>query len=182
MPWHVWVGVEMIEGTEHGTDDEASFDELFRAELPRLAALGTALSGDREVGRDLAQEALTRTYQEWEHVRRLEQPGSWARRVLVNLARDRARHLEVRRRRLPELAGRMATHGHAADERASDGETWAAVAELPERQRTAVALFYVGDRSVSDVADEMGVREGTVKATLHAARRNLRRALTEGAR
>lgn len=58
---------------------------------------------------------------------------------------------------------------------------WAAVATLPERQRTAVALFYIGDRSISEVAEVMAVREGTVKTTLHKARSQLRRLLSEEA-
>ncbi len=69
----------------------------------------------------------------------------------------------------------------AADETPLDAETWAAVAMLPERQRIAVALFYIGDRSISDVADAMGVHEGTVKTTLHKARSQLRRLLSEEA-
>ncbi|MDW3216736.1 MAG: SigE family RNA polymerase sigma factor [Ilumatobacteraceae bacterium] len=157
-----------------------SFDAFFRAEHQRLAALATALCGDRETGRDVAQEALTRAYQEWDRVGRLERPGGWTRRVVVNLVHDHGRHLGVRRRRLSELASRIAGDA-AADEMSLDGEMWAAVASLPERQRTAVALFYIGDRSISDVAEEMGVHEGTVKTTLHKARKRLRRVLSEEA-
>jgi RNA polymerase sigma-70 factor (ECF subfamily) len=100
--------------------------------------------------------------------------------VVVNLARDHGRHLGVRRRRLAELASRIAGD-RAADESPLDAEMWAAVAMLPERQRTAVALFYIGDRSISEVAETMGVHEGTVKATLHKARSELRRRLSEDA-
>jgi RNA polymerase sigma-70 factor (ECF subfamily) len=155
-----------------------SFDAFFRAEHQRLAALATALCGDREVGRDVAQEALTRTYREWARVSQLERPGAWTRRVVVNLVRDHGRHVAVRRRRLPELASRIASDQAAADA-PLDAEMWAAVALLPERQRIAVALFYIGDRSLSDVAETMGVHEGTVKTTLHKARRELRRLLSE---
>lgn len=159
-------------------DRALSFDAFFRAEHQRLAALATALCGDREAGRDVAQEALARTYQEWDRVSQFERPGGWTRRVVVNLARDHGRHLAVRRRRLPELAHRIAGDG-TADHAPLDAEMWAAVATLPERQRTAVALFYIGDRSISEVAEVMGVHEGTVKTTLHKARSQLRRLLEE---
>jgi RNA polymerase sigma-70 factor (ECF subfamily) len=155
-----------------------SFDAFFRAEHQRLAALATALCGDRETGRDVAQEALARTYREWDRVSRLERPGGWTRRVVVNLAHDHGRHLAVRQRRLSELANRIASDG-PTDNAFLDAEMWAAVAMLPERQRTAVALFYIGDRSIGDVAEQMGVREGTVKTTLHKARERLRRVLSE---
>jgi RNA polymerase sigma-70 factor (ECF subfamily) len=170
--------MKMVEEARAAPDGGSSFDAFFRAEHQRLAALATALSGDREVGRDIAQEALIRTFREWDRVGRLERPGAWTRRVVVNLVRDHGRHLAVRRRRLPELAHRIAGVS-APDESALDAEMWAAVAMLPERQRTAVALFYIGDRSLSDVAEAMDVHEGTVKTTLHKARTQLRRMLSE---
>lgn len=46
--------------------------------------------------------------------------------------------------------------------------------ELPHRQRAAVLLHYVADMSVREVAEVMGVAEGTVKALLAQARRKLR--------
>ena len=62
---------------------------------------------------------------------------------------------------MPELASRIA--GDRTEEEAPlDAAMWAAVAMLPERQRTAVALFYIGDRSISDVAEAMDVGEGEV--------------------
>lgn len=168
----------MAEDTRTASGGGMSFDAFFRAEHQRLAALATVLCGDREAGRDIAQEALTRTYREWDRVSRLERPGAWSRRVVVNLSHDHRRHLAVRRRRVSVLATRTAGDG-TADEAPLDAETWAAVAMLPERQRTVVALFYIGDRSISDVAEAMGVREGTVKTTLHKARNQLRRLLSE---
>ena len=170
----------MVEDAATVSAGGMSFDAFFRTEHQRLAALATVLCGDREAGRDVAQEALTRTFREWDRVSQLDRPGGWTRRVVVNLSHDHGRHLEVRRRRLSELANRIAGDS-AADETPLDAETWAAVAMLPERQRIAVALFYIGDRSISDVADAMGVHEGTVKTTLHKARSQLRRLLSEEA-
>jgi RNA polymerase sigma-70 factor (ECF subfamily) len=172
--------MELMEDARTVSGGGVSFDAFFRAEHQRLAALATALCGDRETGRDVAQEALARTYQEWDRVSRLERPGGWTRRVVVNLAHDHGRHLAVRRRRLSELASRIAGDG-ATEEASMDAELLAAVAMLPERQRTAVALFYIGDRSISDVAEAMGVHEGTVKTTLHKARQRLRGVLSEEA-
>jgi RNA polymerase sigma-70 factor, ECF subfamily len=49
--------------------------------------------------------------------------------------------------------------------------------ELPHRQRAAVLLYYVADMPVREVADAMGVAEGTVKALLAQARDKLRTTL-----
>lgn len=162
------------------TDSRAgrSFDAYFREEHQRLVALATVLCGDREVARDLAQEALIRTYIRWDVVAALERPGAWTRRVLVNLIRDHGRHGAVLRRRLPELA-RGAHRARVAVDAPFDSEFWAAVAPLSDRQPIAVALFYVGDQSVSHVAEVMEIREGSVKTTLHQARKRLRQLLSE---
>jgi RNA polymerase sigma-70 factor (ECF subfamily) len=47
------------------------------------------------------------------------------------------------------------------------------VARLPELQRQVITLFYLQDRSVSDVAAMLDLPEGTVKSHLHRARRAL---------
>ena len=56
-------------------------------------------------------------------------------------------------------------------------ETLDALWRLPVRQRAASFLFYWEDRSVSDIAEIMGVRPGTVKRYLHNARQHLKRSL-----
>ncbi len=163
---------------EARVDDSEGFDVFFRSEYPRLAALGAALCGNREDGRDVAQEALARAFNSWDNVGGLDQPGAWARRVVVNLARDHARHREVKRRRLPALASELKTRPVTAS-LPFDSDFWAAVATLPDRQRTAVALFYVGDQSIGQVAEVMRVTEGSVKTTLHQARTRLSRLLQQ---
>jgi len=56
-------------------------------------------------------------------------------------------------------------------------ETLDAVWRLPVRQRAAAFLFYWEDRTVTDIAELMGVRDGTVKRYLHNARQRLKRSL-----
>ncbi len=48
-----------------------------------------------------------------------------------------------------------------------------ALAELPERQRLAVTLYYVEGLSVAEVAATLGVSEGTIKTQLHRGRESL---------
>ena len=54
---------------------------------------------------------------------------------------------------------------------------WRAVHRLPRRQRQAVALHYVGQLSMAEIADVMGCSEGAVKSHLHRARDHLRGSL-----
>jgi RNA polymerase sigma-70 factor, ECF subfamily len=54
---------------------------------------------------------------------------------------------------------------------------WAAVRELPERQRAAVALRYLDDLSVEEIAEILDVTAGTIKTSLFKARQSLARSM-----
>lgn len=149
------------------------FDDLYRRELVPVATLATALVGDREAGADIAHEALLRAYRHWPTVSTLDRPGAWVRRIAINLATD------ARRKRSRETAALARLHTrHEADPAApTDGDFWSAVRALPDRQRAAIALRYIDDLTVDEIAEIMDISSGTVKATLFKARRTLSLAL-----
>lgn len=60
---------------------------------------------------------------------------------------------------------------------AGDPEFWAAVRALPRRQAQVMALYYLEDRSVAQVAEILDVTLGTVKRHLHNGRLALARRL-----
>jgi len=66
-----------------------------------------------------------------------------------------------------------------ADLGATDVDVWAAVAQLPPREREAVDLRYGSDLTEPAVADAMGITPGAVEATLNRARTKLRTLLGE---
>lgn len=149
-----------------------SFDDLYRREYPALVAVATALSGYD--GEDLVQDTMVRALIHWEKVQRLERPGGWCHRVLLNLCRNRwkrrrtaARYLERRRREEPT------TPGPSAEAIAF----WAAVRRLPERPRLAVTLRYAGDRTVAEIAELLSVPDGTIRSDLTRAREAIIREL-----
>ena len=154
----------MTEPTEF-TIVSTSFEDLYLREYPGLIAVATALSGYD--GEDLVQDAMVRALVSWEKVRRLERPGGWCHRVLVNLCRSRWRRLLTEARFLSRLRREESSSPAPSDDVMS---FWSAIRELPERPRLAVALFYAGDRSVADVARILEVPEGTVRSDLSRAR------------
>ena len=153
------------------------FEAFFRAEYAKLVAIGRGLTGDHELAADLAQETLLRCHRDWDRVSRLDVPGAWARRVLVNLTID-AHRAAARDRRAPAWLHRVDAVSPA--DPAVDG-WWAAVRALPDRQRAVVALYYLEDRSVDDIANVLGVASGTVKASLSKARATLARTIPQEA-
>jgi RNA polymerase sigma factor (sigma-70 family) len=140
------------------------FDGWYPDAWRRLVAAMIALTGDQAVAEDLASQAIARAYERWE---RIQDPSPWTYRVAVNLARRRWRRLG-RERALPSPPGRTAHIPEVVP------ELWRAVAALPLRQRTAIVLRYVLDLRQEEIAEVMGIRPGTVAATLHAARARLR--------
>jgi RNA polymerase sigma-70 factor, ECF subfamily len=155
------------------TTSTADFEAFFRREHPRLHVLGTTMVGDRELARDLVQESLLRAHLSWVEVAELERPGAWVRRVLINLCTD------VTRRRGREWKALARSERectvHLPDP--IESELWRAVRGLPRLQRGAVALHYVDDLSVAEVAEVLGVSIGSVKTSLSRARSSLAPAL-----
>lgn len=152
----------------------SQFEAFYREEYPSVVALSYVLSGSRPAAEDLAQEAFLRAHWEWERVGRMEAPGAWVRRVVVNLGRSRFRRLRS------EAAARARLTTAPTTLVAPDSEYdafWAEVRRLPSRQAQAIALRYVDDLSVSEIADVLEVAEGTVKALLHQGRERLERQL-----
>src|SRR5690348_11708548 len=99
-------------------------------------------------------------------------PGGWTYKTALNALRRMRRRAVIEQR----LLFRHAVSA-AQPPPEWNGEVLAAVRALPERQRVAIALHYIGDLSVEDTAAVMKVKPGTVMATLHAARANLAKAL-----
>lgn len=145
-----------------------TFDGFYRRELPRLVTLAAALAG-RALADDMAQEAMLIAYRRWDAVSQLDLPAAWVRRVCVNLALSSRRRRSAEVRALLRLGARRQSFAVV-----EEPETfWSEVRRLPHRQAQVVALTYVYDLSVADVAETLGVATGTVKTHLHRARAEL---------
>lgn len=145
------------------------FDAVFRADHRAIVALVWALSGSRAIAEELTQEAFLRAHVRWDRIGGYDNPGGWVRRVAINLATSQRRQRQAEERAL----GRAGVTGDPDDRTAEvvgADRFWAAVRQLPDRQQAVVALHYLEDRSVADIAEVLDIAEGTVKAHLHKAR------------
>ena len=71
--------------------DEGAFDDFYRREHVKLLRLAYVLTGSRAIAEELVQETMLRVLRHWGRHAELEQPGAWARRILINLATSRGR-------------------------------------------------------------------------------------------
>ncbi len=142
---------------------------FYRRELPAMVALAAAVTGSNQAAEDVAQDALVRAYRRWDQISTYDKPGAWVRRVTINLALSR------RQRAANEIKARLRLRNQPILEPAPDHhrEVWAAVGQLPGQQRAAVALHYLEDRPVAEIAEILHCAENTAKVHLHRGRARL---------
>ena len=148
---------------------EAFYEDNYNAIYRGL----TVALGDAGRAEDAAQEAFTRAYLRWRRISAMERPAAW---VYVVAIREATRRTPTSRR---AVAFSASENGAASVE---DGVVERevlkeAIMRLPERQRVAIALRYLADLSLVDVATAMHCAVGTAKSTVHAALAQLHVAL-----
>ena len=151
-----------------------SFDAFYLREFPKLVALAVAVSGSRAAGEDLAQEAMMRAHSNWARISTYDKPGAWARRVTINLCTS------FLRRKVAETKATLRLPRDGVEfppEPPQDEAVWRHVRDLPRKQRAAVALHYLEDRPVKDIAQILDCSEATAKVHLHRGRQALAAAL-----
>ncbi|MGZ4149734.1 MAG: SigE family RNA polymerase sigma factor [Actinomycetota bacterium] len=158
-----------------GLDGEEGFEDFYVREFPGVVGLAYALSGNRSTAEDLAQEAFLAAHRSWGKIGLYDEPGAWVRRVVANLSVSAFRRRVVEAKALGRLAFGQASLPELT---ADDVEFWRAVRSLPKRQAQVVALFYLEDRPVAEVATILDMAPGTVKKHLHDGRRALARRLS----
>ena len=147
-----------------------TFEAFYQQELKAVIGLAYALSGSRVAAEDLAQDAFLAAHKNWDKVSQYDKPQAWVRRVVANMS------VSLFRRKVREAKAIARMRGNdtvlpALSE--SDDEFWKAVRALPKRQAQAIALHYLEDLSIAEIADILECAQGTVKVHLHKGRNRL---------
>jgi RNA polymerase sigma-70 factor (ECF subfamily) len=147
------------------------FEAFYLREFHAMVKLAYAVSGSRLAAEEIAQEAFLAAYRAWDRVAWLDQPAAWVRKVVVRIAGRTLHRRVLEARAYARLrAGRPPQF---VEPPATDAEVWRAVRALPKGQARVIALYYVADYSVAEVARTLGLSEGTVKQQLHRGRQAL---------
>ncbi len=153
-------------------------EHIVRDHSAALVRTLTFVCLDRQLAADIAQETFIKLYVHWDEVAAHPDLPAWIYRVALNQARDYRRALARGARLMERLGGQAAVSPTQADWEPEIGLI-DALRSLPKRQRTAAALFFVGDLSLAEVARIMGISEGAVSSHLHRARETLKGLLEE---
>ena len=154
-----------------------SFDSFYRREMPALVRFTTALVRRRDVAEELAQEAMLRAHARWDQVSSYDDPSAWVRRVAANAAKNVFRRWSIESRTLVRARSWRADEAAEARQGSMAPELWEAVSRLPLQQRSAVALYYLEDRSLEDIAIIIGCSASTARVHLHRGRQQLAQAM-----
>jgi RNA polymerase sigma factor (sigma-70 family) len=149
------------------------FTWLFRREYTAVVWSANVVLHDYARAEEIAQDAFARLLENWRKVSRYDRPGGWVRRVALRLAVRAAK----RQSRLVSLD--EAWPAASSDHPSFDLDLLAAIRQLPPRQRAVVALHYVEDLPVNEVADILGCSVSTASVHLHRARVKLADLLKE---
>lgn len=148
--------------TEHAN----AFDDFYRGTSRRTLRYAFGLTGDLTDAQDLTQEAYVRAWQRWGRLSDYDSIEAWLRTVVYRLATDRWRRLAARRAFLAK-----APPGGAVPPPSDDTMMVVEVLRtLPPSQRRALAMYYLLDMSIEQIARETGLAVGTVKAHLSRGR------------
>lgn len=150
------------------------YESMFRAHYARLVRALTVVGGSHEAAADAVQSAFVKAHVRWRRVRHYDDPVAWIRRVAINELRDEARRSGRKQRAIERLGSQTPT---SSPEPVLD-EMSRLLAELPKQQKVAVALYYVEQLTVAEIAEALGLSEGAVKFHLHRGRERLRTVLT----
>jgi RNA polymerase sigma-70 factor (ECF subfamily) len=152
-----------------------------------MTTLARSMMRERAEAEDVVEEALMRIHRAAPGFRGERGLRTWTLRIVANLCRDRLR----RRRRFPSSPPEELSPLDAAGLALDPVEGWddtldraqvmavveTALGQLPEEQREVVIMRHRLGLSTEEVAEALGVPEGTVKSRLSRALEALRRRL-----
>ncbi|MDP8959698.1 MAG: sigma-70 family RNA polymerase sigma factor [Actinomycetota bacterium] len=153
---------------------EVLFRQSYRSIVQALVLAG----GDLAAAEDATQEAFAQAWVRWSRISRYDNPGAWVRRVAINKLRNAHRS-----RLRGEAAVQRMTSEEASGPSPAEPESDLVLGlqRLPYKQRLCAVLYYVEGLSTAEVAQAMGISQGSVSQHLNRARTALRAYLEETA-
>lgn len=158
-------------GEERALASLANIERLYRSRFHQYLRVAEAITGDPDRGLDAVQEGFAQAIRFREDFRGNSQLATWVWRCVVNSAKGTRPPQET------ALAEDIEDR-HAAQP-ATSPSIKHLIAELPERQRVALFLRYYADMDYRSIANVLGIKIGTVGATLNDAHANLRSGLED---
>jgi RNA polymerase sigma-70 factor (ECF subfamily) len=170
-------------------EDEASFALLVRRWLGPIQRLCKRMTGDAQHAEDLAQDAFVRVFMRRKEYQASGKFSTWLWRIALNLCYDELRRRQRREKTIfseeggerlgmiEAFAAEEAAPDRSLAERERSGMVQRALDELPEIYRAVLVLRHYEDLKFREIAEVLGVPEGTVKSRMAEALKQFGRLL-----
>ncbi len=159
MAYEVISGMDDEAAVEVPLSTDAAFAAFFSESKTPMHRLAYLLTGSAVQAEEAVQESFVRVFERWT---RIDDPGAYLRRSVINRCTSWHRHRAV----VLRTRSRVATNESYLDQ---PDELTDALAQLPARRRAVIVLRYYERLDLDEIADALGVSVGTVKSTLHRA-------------
>lgn len=147
--------------------------ESYKIQLYRIGR--TLLTNDEDIG-DAMQETVLKTFKGLGDIRKTESFKSWIFKIMINECNN-----ILRTRKKTNIFMKLFKEESYVDEYNFENEpVMKAIKALKEDFRKVILLYYYEDLSVKDIAEILGISEGTVKSRLSRARSKLSETLRCG--
>jgi RNA polymerase sigma-70 factor (ECF subfamily) len=165
----------------------AQFEREALAHLDALYAFALKLARARDDAEDLVSDTLLRAFERWDQYRLGTNIRAWLFTILYHVFVSRKRRVDAREVHAPddsegwsafEAVGEIDPEGRFYDSFIDD-EITQAIDALPDEYRAAVVLSDLHDLRYAEIAEILGVPEGTVKSRLFRGRRILQKKLVD---
>ena len=153
------------------------FEEFARARTPHLYRTAWLLAGDRHHAEDLVQETLAKMFRAWGGMRRIDNPAAYAQTVLARTYISHRRRRSSSERPVADTPDRAVPE----DDVALRVLLRDALAGLDRLDRAVLVLRFFEDRSVEQVALDLGKNAGAIRTRTSRALDRLRTVLGDDA-
>jgi RNA polymerase sigma-70 factor (ECF subfamily) len=154
----------------------AEFEEMYHQQAPRIYSLACRMAGSPEDGEDLLQEIFLQAYRKLGSFKGDSSLGTWLYRLALNHCLDYVRSRQVKMKKLTDSLEADSIHEPSAkhDTPIARLDLDRALERLPDGCREAFVLHDVEGFDHKEVAELLGIAEGTSKSQVFKARLKLR--------
>ena len=184
-PTPIAIAPEIVEAAKRG--DQFAISEIYEKCYNTIYYVVKSIIVDEDTTQDIVQDSFMKAFKSLSKLDASSSFVPWMKRLATNTAKDWLK------KKKPILFSSMYPDDDDSDEQepeiedidltqqpeeALDAKTkkqllWEIINDLPEEQRLVVSMFYFQEMSVADIAESLGVSQGTVKSRLNYARKKI---------